>query len=129
MPSAQTITLADGQATPVNHQFRPVSVERGQTLLVNEESASSAGQMNLILSYDRRKPSRPTDRIRVQLNIPIEQTVDGVVKVAHTARFDGSFVLPEELTAAQRDDLAAFARNALSDAIIAGYVENLDPMY
>lgn len=131
MPSATSITLADGQATPVNHVFEPVSVVPGQALLVNRDSTTAAGQKELIVSYDRAKTGRKTDRIKLRLNIPIEATSTdtGQTYVAHTARFSCDVVLPDELTASERADVAAFVKNALADSVLNGYISDLDPMY
>jgi len=129
MPSASTITLADGQATPVNHDFEPLSVTPERTVLVNRESDTSAGQMQLIVGLDPAKNGRKTNRINIRFNYPVEQTVDGVVRVAYVARFSGDVVLPEEMTQAQRDDVAAFIKNALADTVVNGIVSDLDPLY
>lgn len=129
MPSASTITLADGQATPVTHDFVPMSVTPGRTVLVNRESDTSAGQMQLIVGFDPAKVSRKTNRVSIRFNLPVEQTVDGVVKVAYVARFSADVVLPEEMTQAQRDDLAAYIKNALADSVVNGIISDLDPIY
>jgi hypothetical protein len=130
MPSASTISLDDGQSTPVSHDFAPrVQVGPENILLINDEADTSAGQMKLQLGFSAASSKRPTNRVKVSFTYPVEQTVDGVVRVAYTARFNGEVVLPEEMTQAQRDDMAAFIGNALSHATVAGYVSDLDPMF
>lgn len=127
MPSAATVTLTD--AVPANHDFDPVSVDSKRTLLMNRESTTSAGNMQLILSFSPANASRPTNRVGIRLNVPYEHVVDDITRVSHTARFVGEFVLPEELTSAQRDDIAAMVQDALGEANVIGYVKSLDPMW
>jgi hypothetical protein len=129
MPSASTVSIYDGQATPVSHDFVPLSVTPSRTVLVNRESDTSAGQMQLIVGLDPAKSGRKTNRVNIRFNFPVEHTVDEVVQVAYTARFSGDFVLPEEMTQAQLDDFAAYCKNALADAVINGYLSDLDPMW
>lgn len=131
MPSASTITLADGQATPVNHDFAPLSVTPRNVTLVNRDATTSGGQMKLIAEFDPAKPSRKTDRVKFRFNMPVEATDSdtGRTYVAYTARFSCDVVLPEEMTASERDDMAAFIKNAVSDTVLNGYISDLDPMY
>lgn len=130
MPSAATIALFDGASTPVSHNFEPLSVSPERTLLVNRESITSAGQMQLILALDPAKSTRKTNRVNIRFNYPVEATdADGVTRVAYTARFNGDVVIPEEMTQAQRDDVAAFIKNALANAVVNGIVSDLDPLY
>lgn len=131
MPSATTITLADGQATPVNHDFVPVSVNPGQAVFVNRDSTTSAGQMELILQFDRAKSGRKTDRVKFRFNMPVEATdsTTGLTYVAHTARFSCDIILPDEMTTAERADMAAYVANACAHAVLNGYISDLDPVY
>lgn len=129
MPAATTRTINDGQVTPVAHDFVPLSVTPSQTVLVNRDAATSAGQMQIIAGFSPASANRATNRVNLRFNMPVEYTVDGVVQVQHTARFNGDFVLPDLLTQADRDDFAAFCANLVSDAVLNGYLSDLDPMY
>lgn len=129
MPQASTIILADGQATPVNHNFVPLSVSPKQAIFTDRSSVTSAGNNQLVLEFDPARAGRRTNHVRVRMSYPVEHVVDGVTKVAYTARFDGKVILPEELTSAQRDDVLAFIQNALAHTDVAGYVTSLEPVY
>lgn len=129
MPSATTISLNDGQATPVSHDFDPVSITPGNSLLVNRDASTSAGQMQLIVGLSPANSNRRTNRVTIRFNMPVEHTVDSVVKVAHTARFSADVVIPDEMNQASRDDLAAFIKNALSDTVVNAIISDLDPLY
>jgi hypothetical protein len=129
MPSASSITLADGQATPVNHTFDPLSVTPSQSLLVDKSSVTSGGMNQLIVGLDPSKSSRRTNRVSIRFNMPIEQTVSGVTEVAYTARFSADVILPDQMTQAERDDMGAFIKNALSDSVVNAIITDLDPLY
>jgi hypothetical protein len=129
MPSASTIALFDGAATPVSHDFEPLSITPGKSVLVNRESTTSAGQLQLIIGVDPAKSGRSTNRVNVRFNYPVEQTVDGITSVAYTARCSLDVVLPEQMTQAQRDDVGAYIKNALADTVVNALITDLDPMY
>lgn len=129
MPSASNIVLADGQATPANHTFEPKRIGPDLAVFSDRDSTTSAGQKQLILGFSATSANRSTDRVTMRIAMPIEQVVDGVTVVAYTARVSCDVVIPESLTQAQRDDLAAFFKNAAADAIVQGMITDLDPVY
>jgi len=127
MPTAAAIVLAD--ATPSNHTFSPLKVTVESSLLVSREGTTSAGNPTLIIGLSQAHVNRATNKVSVRLNQPIEQTVDGVVSVRSTPRFEGVFTLPDDMTEAERTDFAALVESAVSDSVVQGYVTALDPMY
>jgi hypothetical protein len=132
MPSASTISLNDGQATPVAHVFSPkVQVTPGSTILTNsDDNTTSAGDLRLHLGFSSANSKRKTNRVKYEFAYPVEATdADGITRVAYTGRFSIDVVIPEEMTQAERDDLAAYLKNAMSDSVLQGYVSDLDPMY
>lgn len=131
MPAVAAVTINDGATTPVAQTFSPVSASIGQTTLVNRVGNTAAGNRTLILGYDPAKGNRPTHRVNVRLNYPVEvlNTTTGVYEVAYTGRISCDIVIPDQMTALERDHMAAFAKNALAHAVINGYVSDLDPMY
>lgn len=129
MPSASNIVLADGQVTPVNHTFEPKRIAADTAVFSDRDAATSAGQKQLILGFSATSANRKTDRATMRISMPIEQVVDGVTVVAYTARISCDVVIPESMTQAQRDDLAAFFKNAAADAVVQGMITNLDPVY
>lgn len=127
MPTASNIVIAD--SVPANHTFNPIEVTPGNSLFLERTTPStSAGAWGLRLTFSRGNDGRPTDRVGVRLDIPYEQTVDGVVQVYDTARFSGTFTLPQTMTGLQRADFMALIQNALNHADVKGYVTNLEPV-
>lgn len=129
MPTATTITLSDGQAVPVAHDFNPISVSPALTVYHNTEADTSAGQMQLMLGLSFANSSRKTNRATVRFNLPVEHTVDGIVRVDHTARFSCEIVMPEQMTKASRDDLQAYISNIFQQGVVQGLIADLAPVY
>lgn len=127
MPDAANILLND--SVPAAHTFEPVSILPERSLLVDRDSTTSAGQKTLQAGLSIARSNRPTNRVNIRLSMPTETTVDSVTTVAYTARFNADVVLPEQMTATERADFAAFIKNAFADSVIAGYIEDLAPMY
>lgn len=129
MPSASTIALLDGQATPVSHDFVPMSVDSQSTIFTNREAATSAGQMQLITGFSPATSNRATNRITIRFNMPVEYTAGALTSVLYTARLSCDVVLPELMDQATRDDFAAFCKNALSDTVVNAIISDLDPVF
>lgn len=127
MPVASTIAIND--SVPTSRDFDPRGDQGPAFLFKNSESDTGAGQMALTLSLSEASSQRPTHRAKFALAIPVEHTVDGVVQIAHTLRFNGEFVIPQEATALSRADLYALATNALAHATLKGYVEDLEKVW
>jgi hypothetical protein len=127
MPTAADIVLND--SAPAAHTFEPQSITPDKAVHVDRDSTTSAGQKNLILGVSPARPSRPTNRVTVRLNMPVEYTVDGVVRVRDIARHSSDTVLPEAMTTTEREDFAAFIMNAYANAVVKGLVEELEPVY
>jgi hypothetical protein len=127
MPTAADIIIND--ATPTPHTFAPQSVSPEKTILVDRDSATSAGFKSILASFSPARSSRPTNRVNLRFAMPTEHTVDGVVLVAYVARCNIDLVLPEEMTQTERDDFGAFVENLLADTVVQGYVTDLAPMH
>lgn len=128
MPSATSISIND--ATPTAHVFVPISVTPQLSLFRNTADASiSASEEQVGLSISRATAQRDTNKVKVTLSMPYEQTVDGAVQVRSTARFISEFVLPDDMTATERADFAKLCANSLDHADIAGYITDLTPVW
>lgn len=128
MPSAANIVLAD--SVPANHTYNPIEGDSSDFLLLERGvSTTSAGNASLRLNFSRATSGRPTNRVQIRMDFPYEQTVDGVTKVYDVARFQGIFTLPETMTDLQRANVYALVKNAFANAVVTGYVEDLEPIW
>lgn len=122
MPSASAITLNDGTNDRI---FTPIGVQ-DKALFECRDSVTSAGFSSMILGLDRAKAGRATNKCNVRLNAPIETTADGVTTVRCTPRFIGDFVLPDDMTAAERLAFGNLAIAMLTNAVVKGYFTTLE---
>lgn len=127
MPAPTTVSINDASA--VAHVFRPISIGEMSTL-INTESDTNAGNWSMVLGYSFANARRRTDKIQVRLNLPKEATSsEGVVSVASTARYIGEYIIPDDWTEAERDDLFSLVSSLAGHTIVESYVKSRDPFY
>lgn len=123
------LSINNGAATPVAKSFAPERVAPEQSVFTERSPAVSAGFPRLAIAYSAASSKRATNRVDVELDLPVLQNVNGVNSVAYVGRFKGYFVIPDVMTAAERADLAAYVANALDNTTIRGVIKDLDPLY
>lgn len=124
-----SLTINDGQATPVAKTFSPERVAPDSSIFTERTAGVSAGFKKLAVRYSAASAKRPTNKVNVDLDFPVLQTVNGVSSVAYAGRFRGEFTLPDVMTAAERADMHAFVANALDLTQVKAVIKDLDPMY
>ncbi len=133
MPAISTIEALDSEATPVAHNFVPVSSTPTRNVLANVSAANTPmGQEKLVIDYSQPTAQRPTYRIKLNLAYPIEvlDSDTGLYSVAHTARAVLDFTVPEAMIQGDRENFYEVFRTILSNNTeISGYVGDLLPMY
>lgn len=123
------LAINNGAATPVAKSFAPVQVAPSNSIFAEKTATSSAGFINLGVGFSPASTKRPTNRVDVSLDLPVLATVNGVSTVAYVGRFKGYFVIPDQMTAAERADLAAYSANALDNTQVRAVIKDLDPLY
>lgn len=123
------LTINNGAATPVAKSFAPERVAPDQSSFTERSSGVSAGFVRLTTRFSPASAKRSTNRVDVDLDLPVLNTVNGVSTVAYVGRFKGYFVIPDTMTAAERADLAAYVANALDNTQIRSVIKDLDPLY
>lgn len=123
------LSIENGAATPVAKSFAPERVAPELSSFTERSAAVSAGFPRLSVGFSPASSRRNTNRVDIKLDLPILQTINGVSTVAYVGRFQGYFVIPDTMTAAERADLRAFVANALDDTQIMGMIKDLDPLY
>lgn len=129
MPAATTLTIADGQATPVNHSFTPAA-QVGSKVEWNEKTAGIPGGY-FVLSHELLKPGSPTAayRVKLSLNMPSTATVDGSLAVVRNSSAQVVFNLSQSATLQERKDLIAYIVNALNDSDIWDSIQNVEQFW
>lgn len=138
MSTLAAITLADGQATPVNHTFSPVNIDAaGVAKLVDRSGGISIGFPAITLSV--KSPSKGSRNYRViakvvvpTLEVTAPSTVSGI-QPAPTKAYDilGTieFVLPERSTLLERQNAYAYVKNFLANANVSSAVQTFETIY
>lgn len=123
------LSINNGAATPVAKSFAPAAVSPGRSIFQERSAASSSGYLTLTVLSANADGNRPTNRVDVNIDLPIIELVNGTNKVTRVGRFKSYFVLPDTMTAAERADLRAYAANAFDNALVMATIKDLDPMY
>lgn len=123
------LSINNGAVTPVAKSFAPEQVSPALSTFTERTSASSAGFFRLGISLSPASSKRLTNRVNVDFDMPVMQTINGISTVAYVGRFKGYFVIPDQMTAAERADLAAFVANSLDNTQIRAVIKDLDPLY
>lgn len=137
MPQAANIVLADAQATPVNHTFKPVGRDRNGVFWYEDQSqANSIGFWRI--SVETRNPANAgagtsatrTRRVIVGLHEPVLEVLSNnssgftpAPTVAYVPRVFNEYVLPERNTLQNNKDLRKMNALLQSDAQIIAVVE------
>lgn len=144
MPALASITIDDGQATPVAHTFSPSGPDKnGVNYLYDRSGGIAIGFPNIAL--DLREPvagAKTSDSSRVYrakikvvmpvLEVTSASTGTGIQPAptkAYEAAFVGEFILPERSTLQNRKDILAYAKNLLADSVVTSLVRDLESIY
>lgn len=136
MAAITAITLADGQATPVNHTFVPFQPQMGNqpAVWLEKSNASPTGWFRLTQSVT--KNGAGVYKVKHSLSIPVLAVagagccVDANTPViSYTEFFNGEFSLPAGTTSANRKDIRAYIRNLYANAVIGASIEDLEIAY
>lgn len=138
MAQIANLTLADGQATPVNHTFSAVKVDAAGVAKWADRSGGIAIGFPTI-SMLLRDPSKTNRNFKLTakvvvpvLEVTSPSTSTGI-QPAPTKAYEMTAVidmtLPERSTAAQRADLLAYVKNYLAQSIVSSAVGQFDAVF
>lgn len=137
MAAIIALTLADGQATPVNHTF---DVQNGQQAdeparWLEKVAGSYAGFLRLSALLRRSTANRST-KAMIKVELPtlavVGTAANGVQPlptVAYTTTAEVHFTLPDACTLQNRKDILAYVKAVLANPVATEAVVNLSPTY
>ncbi len=137
MGAIASISLADGQASPVSHTF---NVQNGQQAdeparWLEKTAGSYAGFLRLAALVRRSTANRST-KVIYKVDLPtlavIGTAANGVQPlptVAYTVSAEVTFTLPDACSDANRKDILAYVKNLLANAAVTDNVVNMSPTY
>jgi hypothetical protein len=123
------LSINNGAATPVAKSFAPIAVSPSVSIFAEKSAASSSGFVKLTTKTSPAASNRPTNRVDIDIDLPVLETVEGTNKVTRTGRFKGYFVIPDTMTADERANLHAYVANALDDELIKELIVDLETLY
>lgn len=129
MPAIAALVLADGQTTPANHTFAPVTTTGSHAEFADRAPASPAGYLGII--HEIVKPSTPTAAYRVKMgfNLPVLATVGGVPTVVRNSSAQVIFNFAQLSTEQERKDALAYVKNMLANASVVTSIKDIEPFY
>jgi len=126
MAQGADITLNDGLATPVARTFKVVKATPELTVWKDKRLTKPAYWPEVSLSADIPATTAKTRKSELRVRKPVVDSITGLVVDTGMFRIIGD--IPLSMTQAEVDDLFAFAKNALSNALVIGAVKDLDPI-
>lgn len=133
MPAMADIVLADGQASPANHTFVPVSNENGIYTWEELNADAAIGNRRLTASLRRATSKNPNFKAEIKvwnpkLEVTSPSTMTGyqpAPKVAYAVSAIINVVIPERSALADRKDETAFMANLLGNSQIKSILNDL----
>lgn len=131
-------TLADGQATPVNHTFSAVKVDaQGIAKWADRSGGIALGFP--VLTFLLRDPTKGSRNYKAtaKVVIPVLEVTSAAtstgIQPAPTKAYDLTatmeMVLPERSTAAQRADLLAYMKNFMASTVVSSAVSSFEAVF
>jgi len=132
MAAATTITIADGQSTPQDHDFVPAR-KNGNSVVWEERSTAHTplGFYTIAMSQGPATSTSPVTRAKVSLVVPLEaqDSVTGIYSYEKVMRANVEVIIPTTAVSLDRDNVSAYLRNLLNDATFRSMVEDNDPPF
>lgn len=136
MSQISTITILDGEATPVSHNFLPVASGAESFWREAISGVPLIGQPTVT----SRLTSKPTDAVQkvvTTIELPVLEVVTGqnaagysaAPKIAFTCKKIETWFLPARATAQQKKNLRVLANNLNANAQLIDLIENLATPY
>lgn len=130
MAAIATLTLADGQVTPVNKTFTPMDCTSAMATWTDRSSGIAIGMPSVTLSETIGSESV---KVLAKVQVPVLEVISGAdggytpsPKVAYTMFGKLEFILPNRSTLQNRKDIQAFVKNFLAQAVVTKAVEEFE---
>lgn len=129
MATASDITLSTDESTGTS-VFKPLTKSEGRVFFVARDDDISAASRTLSLLFRPESNTRQTNRFNASLAMPLKRS-DGGSPATYTAsdvaRFNGEWVLPSNMSAAERAELGIMVRDLVAETAVEAATDDLDP--
>jgi len=131
MPSILNVVINDGAATPVARTFEAYLGQNGAlepATWLEKTNPMFLGYKKITLLVTRSNGSAGATKVTGKIEDPRTVTSAlGVVTIQHRALFSFSFVLPDTMSSADRDDILAYAKNFFAHSSVTAAVKQMSP--
>lgn len=127
MPAIANIVVAD--ATPTNHTFKPQSASMALSTWAETSATTFEGNGRIAIAMSPPSSTRKTSRIKLTLHLPVERTVDGVVKVTDTCLYTLEGVIPATCSASEAEQSFTILQNLVASTLAEAYFASREPAW
>lgn len=128
-PALAALAVNDGQASPVEHTFNPVSTNGAKAEWADRSPATPAGFLKISHEVSPPSGSRTVYRVTAGYMLPVLATVDEVEVAVRYSSAQVILNIHPDSTLQERKDLLAYVTNSLGLAGWISSVENLEPYW
>lgn len=129
MPAIAALTIADGQATPVNHTFSVNTTDGAKATWTDRVSGIPTGYTRFDYEVREAKQASGAHSVIISLLMPTLADIDGVMTRVRVSSASLRLNFAQDSTDAERKDLAAYATNFLNNASVKAAIPNIEPFY
>lgn len=126
MSQMATLTLADGQSTPVNHTYSVVSSQQGATNPATWAERSAGTMLGEIKLTQLVSQSASSRKVTYRFTKP---TLNGDGTLSHQSFVSMTFVTSDKESLQGRKDVLAYMKNLLANAIATSAIVDGEPAY
>lgn len=136
MADVTTISINDGQATPVSHDFTPVRVESNLVTYSDKSVSTLLGRPRITLGNRLPNGKNGNYKATARVVVPVLETVtaaaDGLTPgptLAYQLLANVEVVIPSRAESAERDDLVAYMSNLIQHTVADALFTDMDLPY
>lgn len=129
MATQANLTIADGQASPVNHTFTAKGVRNGIAKWLDQVGGVYAGMPRITLSQREPVAQSPSNLVTILVRLPVLDSGATVPTVAYENMAEIKIRTHERSTLAERKDLAAYVKNLIALAVMQSTVTDNEIIY
>lgn len=126
---AATLTVNDGKATPIAHNFEPQTTDGRKAVFVDRSSGIPAAYDRLTIETVEPKSATGGYRVLISLVRPQLETVAGIPTITHTDKVDVAFNSAQMSSLDKQKDNLALLANLLANSLVKDTVWNRASIY
>jgi hypothetical protein len=129
MTAIAALTIADGQASPANHTFSPVSTNGSKAQWADRSPTIPAGFRTVSFEVSPPSGNRTVNKVSAGFMNPTVATINSVDQVVRYSSAQVILNIHPDSTLQERKDLLAYVANFLAIADIKTCIQNIEPVY